>query len=175
MIKVSRREKYALWAAAGFVGLFLAMQFVVFPLLDRETRLQRAIVAKTGALGEMQTLKAEHDRLKAQADASRVQFERRDQGFTLFSFLDQLAGQTGVKDRIVYMKPSSTLTKNSPYKVSTVEMKLQAITLQQMTQYLYQVETSANRVTVRRVSISKNEKQQGVVDAILQAETFEPA
>jgi len=173
MIKLSRREKLALLAAAGFVALFIVIQFIVFPLFDKKERLERGIAVKTNAIVEMQRLQAEFDQLKSQADQSKVRFDKRPQGFTLFSFLDQLAGQTGVKDKIAYMKPSKTAQKNSPFSISAVEMKIQGVTLRQITQYLHKVETSPNMVTIKRLSISKTEKKPGFVNAVLQVETFE--
>jgi general secretion pathway protein M len=155
------------------VTLFVVIQFIVFPLFDKKARLQRAIAVKTDAIVEMQRLQAEYDLLKSHADQSKVRFDKRPKGFTLFSFLDQLAGQTGVKDNIAYMKPSKTAPKSGPFSISSVEMKIQAVTLNQITQYLYKVETSPNMVTVKRLSITKNEKQPGVVNAVLQVETFE--
>jgi general secretion pathway protein M len=71
------------------------------------------------------------------------------------------------------MKPTKTIQKNSNYKISRVEMKLDNITLEQLAKYLYSVETSKNMVMVKKVSISKKEKKQGLVNVILQVETME--
>jgi general secretion pathway protein M len=173
MINLSRREKLALIAAAGFVALFIVIQFIVFPLFDKKERLQKGIVAKTNAIAEMRLLQTKYDQLKTRADQSKVRFDKRPQNFTLFSFLDKLAGQTGVKDNIAYMKPSKTAQKNSLYSISSVEMKIQAVTLNQVTRYLHKVETSPNMVTVKRLSLTKTEKKPGFVNAVLQVETLE--
>jgi general secretion pathway protein M len=87
--------------------------------------------------------------------------------------MNQLAGQAGIKDRISYMKPTNTVQKNSNYKLSRVEMKLDAVTLEQLTNYLYGIETSKNMVIVKKLSISKKEKNEGLVNVILQVETPE--
>jgi general secretion pathway protein M len=71
------------------------------------------------------------------------------------------------------MKPTKKVQKNSPYKLSRVEMKLDAITLEQLTNYLYRVETSKNMVDIRKISISKKDKKQGLLTAVLQVETVE--
>ena len=52
-------------------------------------------------------------------------------------------------------------------------MKLDAITLEQLTTYLYGIETSKNMVMVKKLSISKKEKNEGLVNVILQVETPE--
>jgi general secretion pathway protein M len=52
-------------------------------------------------------------------------------------------------------------------------MKLDAVTLEQLTNYLYGIETSKNMVFVKKLSISKKEKDEGLVNVILQVETLE--
>ena len=171
--KLTRREKHSLYAASGIICLFIIMQFIVLPVFDKQDRLKRSLKVKTKILQHMIALKSEHDAIIQKTDLSKVHFENREKGFTLFSFLDKLSGKAGVKDHITYMKPSTTVQKNSPYKTSRVEMKLRGLTLQQLTVYLHMVETSKNMVNVKRLSISKTGKQVGFIDAVLQVETSE--
>lgn len=171
--KLTRREKHSLYAASGIIGLFIIMQFIVLPVFDKQDRLKRSLKVKTKTLQHMIALKSEHDAIIQRTDLSKVHFENREKGFTLFSFLDKLSGKAGIKDHITYMKPSTTVQKNSPYKTSRVEMKLRGLTLQQLTVYLHMVETSKNMVNVKRLSISKSGKQVGFIDAVLQVETSE--
>lgn len=171
--KLTRRERYALYAASGIICLFVVMQFVVFPALDKRKRLERTLRVKTQILQEMIALKSEHDETVRKTDLSRMQFENREKGFTLFSFLDKLTGQAEIKDRVIYMKPSTTVQKNSPYKTSQVEMKLSGLTLKQLIVYLHMVETSKNMVNVKRLSISKTGKPEGFIEAVVQVETSE--
>ena len=70
------------------------------------------------------------------------------------------------------MKPSSAVQKEGPYKISRVEMKLQGISLAKLADYLYQVETSPNMVTIRRASFIKQTKGGGGIDTVLQVETM---
>jgi hypothetical protein len=52
-------------------------------------------------------------------------------------------------------------------------MKLDNVTLEQLTFYLHMVETSENMVSINRISISKAGKQESYLTAIFQVETFE--
>ena len=171
--KLNRREKYIIYAAGCIVALLILVHFVVTPFFESRKQMQRSLQAKKVELEEMQRLHAEHTALQEKMQLSKTRFSKREKGFTLFSFLDQLAGQAGIKDRISYMKPSKTIQKNSNYKISRVEMKLDDITLEQLAKYLYSVETSKNMVLVKKVSISKKEKKQGLINVILQVETVE--
>jgi general secretion pathway protein M len=171
--KMNKRERYAIMLAVGVIGIFLIVTLVVEPFLSRTDQLKKSLDDKAAVLEQMRQLQSEYGTLTQKAEVSKALFNRRQKGFKLFSFLDQLAGEAGIKDQIIYMKPSTKVDKNSPYKISRVEMKLDAITLKQLTTYLYGVETSKNMVEVNRISISKMDKKQGLLTAVLQVETVE--
>jgi general secretion pathway protein M len=145
----------------------------VFPLLNKRSRLERTLQAAQRQLQSMQTLSASYKRLQLEAAAAKSSLAGREPGFSLFSFLDSLVEKTGLKDRISYMKPSNSQSPDSRFKISTVEMKLQGITLDKLVQYLYHVEYSGNSVQVKRLSISKTGNKEGLVDVVLQVETLE--
>jgi len=172
-IKLKKRERYAIYAAGVFICLFVGLQFIVFPFMDKREQVQRALEAKTRILADIVLLKAEYESLHRRTDLTKSKFSKRPRGFTLFSFLDDLAGKARIKSNITYMKPSTSMQKNSPYKLSLVEMKLQAVTLNQLTTYLHMVETSPNMVRVKRLSILKKENQKNGINVVLQMETLE--
>ena len=170
---MNKRERYAIMLAAGVIGIFLIVTFVVEPFLSRTDQLKKSLQDKAVMLEEMRQLQSEYNMLTQKANVSKALFSRRQKGFKLYPFLGQLAVEAGVKDNISYMKPSTKVQKNSRYKISRVEMKLDAITLKQLTTYLYGVETSKNMVDVKRISISKKDKKQRLLTAVLQVETVE--
>ena len=170
---LNKRERYGIMLAAGAIGIFLIAVLVVEPFFSRAANMKNSLQTKADMLVEMQRMRSEYTGLTQQAKISTSRSARRQKGFTLFSFLDRLAGEAGIKDQISYMKPSKTVQKNSPYKISRVEMKLDAITLEQLTNYLHGVETSENMVDVKKISISKKDKTQGLLTAVLQVETIE--
>jgi general secretion pathway protein M len=171
--KLNKRERYIILLGLGVAVIFLVAQFIVEPILDRSEQKQRLLRTKSVMLDEMRQWQAEYNALTQKANISKSRFRSRQKGFTLFSFMDRLAKQSGVKDRIIYMKPTKKVQKNSPYKLSRVEMKLEAVTLEQLTNYLYGVETSQNMVDIKKISISKKDKKQGLITAVLQVETVE--
>ena len=171
--KLTRREKYSIYALSGAICLFVLLQFIIFPSFDKRKNLKRVLQAKTDMLEEMTALKSEYNTIKKRTELSKLRFEKREKGFTLFSFLDKLTGKSGIKNHVIYMKPSTSIQKNSPFKISQVEMKLQGLTLKQLTSYLHMVETSKNMVNIKRLSISKTGKQEGFIDAVMQVETAE--
>ena len=171
MKRLSKRERYAVYGALLALTGFILIQFVILPALEEKARMKRMVQFKTEVLRDMKRLKAEYEALMENAAQQKRRYTGRPKGFTLFAFLDKLARQTGIKDRIAYMKPSSSVQKNGP-KISVVEMKLQAITLEQLIKYLYGMETSDKMVTLKRASFLKKGKDQPAIDAILQVETI---
>ena len=170
-MKLARREKTLLTLAACFVAGFLLLETLVVPFFEKRKRLQRGIRAKEAALEEMVTLSGEYRRLKGGSRGLQRFIAERDKGFTLFAFLEREAGQAGVKDRIKYMKPSST-KGTGPYQESMVEMKLEGLTLKELAAYLYRIESPKQVVMIRRISIKENMKVSGTLEAVLQAWTY---
>ncbi len=171
--KLSKREKIAVSIGVGFIALVMIAQVAVFPFMDARERLKRSLTSYTISYNEIKQLRMKYLAMQKRADDSKTRFDRRQRGFTLFSFLDKLAGQVGIKERITYMKPSSSKQKDTPYSLSLVEMKLNGITMEQISRFLYRIETSQNMIHVRRLSLTKKEEQEGLLNVILQVETFE--
>lgn len=172
-MKLNRRERLAVLVGIGFLCLFVLARFVVFPFMDKKDRLRRSLATNTENVEEIRSLKKEYSLLISERENAKKRFNQRRKGFTLYSFLDRLAGEVGIKDKMTYMKPTVTRQKDSPYKTSIVEMKLNGITLDQITQYLYKIETSKNMVTIKRLSLTKSDDKQGILNVVLQVETFE--
>jgi general secretion pathway protein M len=171
--KLAKREKYAVYALSGAILLFLLIRLIVFPSIDKRKRLKRILQVKENEILEMIALKSEYNALEKRTNLAKVHFENREQGFTLFSFLDRLTGQARIKEYVTYMKPSTTVQKNNSYKISQVEMQFKGLTLKQLTNYLHIKKKKKNMVHIKRLSISKTGKQEGFVDAVLQVETVE--
>ena len=161
-----------LYIAGGFIGLFVIAHVIVFPVLEKRARLERSLEDRTRILAELEVLATEFNTIKQRSDNTRQRIAAKKKGFTLFSFLDRIAGETRLKDHIAYMKPSTLSPKGSPYKISLVEMKLQTITLEQLVLYLHRVETDENAIHIKRISIVKTGKAKGHINAVMEIESF---
>lgn len=173
MKKPTRREKMILGAAIAVVVGYVMLQFVIDPYLKKRDRIDRMLAAKTQELEQMRLMKAEYDGMNSRAAMAQKRFSKRSRNFDLFKFMNDMANKAGIKDNVAYMKPSKSNVKDSPYKLAQVEMKIQGVNLKQLTPYLHLVETSPNSVHLKRMSVTKKGRQKGVVDAVLQVETYE--
>jgi general secretion pathway protein M len=170
--KINQRERSILSVAGILLVLFIIVQWMIFPILDHHTQLQQKLIESKQDLNKIALLKADYKRLTTQADLAKVQIQRRDRNFSLLSFLNDIAGQTGLKNNIVNMKPSTSNRKSSSLQIESVEMKFDDVNMEQLLAFLYRIETSPNLVNIRQISITKQDRKEGVVESILEVETF---
>lgn len=168
--RLNRREKYYVAAAAVIIAVFLVFQLIINPISNNRKRLNRELAQKTEALKEIQALQSEYLDLEKITERAKSELLQRDENFELFSFLDRLAGQEGIK--WTSMKPSSSGAVDG-VKTSTVQVEFDAIPMEPFIKYLHQIEYSGNNLFVKRMIISKTNKPEGYIDVSLRVETVE--
>lgn len=165
---LSKRDRRTLIIGIVVLLLFAVVQFVLFPLLDKRKRLSRTIAVREREVVEMQAMQQKYGQLHVRSNSLEKQLAERAQDFSLFSFLEKMATRSKVKDHIAFMKPSSVIGEGELRQIM-VEMKLQAIGIQQLVDFLNQIESPVNVVTVKRLSIQENKKIPGTLDVLVQA------
>ncbi|PIE56563.1 MAG: hypothetical protein CSA34_02810 [Desulfobulbus propionicus] len=171
-MELTSRDKSALLVGGGCLVIFCLLQFVLFPVLDKRERLQRAINRDSEGVATMKTLSVELQSLSSQNSALVARLGKRNPNFSLFSFLEKSAGSSGVKAHIDYMKPSE-VSGDERLEQSLVEMKLKAIGLGQLVTFLQHIESPENLVGIKRIAIQENSRETGALDVILQVVSVE--
>ncbi len=174
-ITLNKREKIMVFGTAAVIVVFVLIQLMIVPVFEKRSILQKRLAARQEIYAEIQAMQKEYQTMRHHVESARNRFENRTANFTLFSFLDRLAGETGVKNSIAYMRPSSTVAEDSGVKRSRVELKVQDVALRDMAAFLHGIETSRNMVVVKRLTINKSGPQNSLLTAILQVETIEEA
>jgi general secretion pathway protein M len=174
-ITLNKREKIVIFSAAAVIAVFIVIQMIIAPVFDKRNTLQKRLIARQAVYAEIRAMQEEYQAMRHHVEISSSRFDNRSSNFTLFSFLDRLAGETGVKNNIAYMRPSSTVAEDSGLKLSRVELKVQDVALKDLAAYLHGIETSENMVIVKRLSINKSGPQNSLLTAIIQVETIESA
>lgn len=166
-LKLSKREKLYLFGGGICIAAVLIFHCVLSPFFDARAQTRRSIEARERDMRELTALKAEYVSLKDVGAKIGGLVAKRPGNFTLFSFLEQQAGTAGVKETIEYMKPS-TINDRGPYKISSIEMKLEKITLKQLVAYLRLAESPAYLVRIKRMSIKQSKAHPGHLTALIQ-------
>ena len=149
---LSSREKSALIVAFVAVPVFLLVQFVFFPMSDKQNRLEFANKSKKEDLLKLRAIVTQYERLEANKEEDKG--EKQGESFNLFAVLERLANQSGLMDNIDYMKPGG-LQLDGLREEEWVEIKLSRITLQELTKYLYSLQSSENGIYIKRLAAKK--------------------
>ena len=75
--------------------------------------------------------------------------------------------------KVVYMKPT-TMTVNDVYEETTIEIKLQSITLDQLIQFLLKIESSELTIGIRTLDIKRGVRDSSLLDTIVQLVSLSP-
>ena len=145
---------------------------IIFPFFESRARLKTDLEKNENDIKKLAVLRSKYQAGKRDSINLERALATRKKGFTLFSHLEKAAGDAKVKDRIKYMKPS-TSRSSGEFKESMVEMKLEGITLEELTGYLYRIEEPEQFIAVKRISVTDNKKEAGYLDSILQVMTFQ--
>lgn len=150
--QLNAREKTAI--ILGFSGLliFLLIQLVYTPMLDRRNLLAQGNRIKEKDLMNLKTIVAQYKNLEQYREGTGR--GTQTSSVNLFSILEGGATECGLKDKIDYMRPGD-LQVDSRRVEKWVEMKLSRITLKDLTRYLYILQSSQQGIYIKRLSSRK--------------------
>ena len=171
--QLTTSQKRTVTAGLVFAGVVLLAQFVVVPYFDARQKVRSAIVASEKALQEITALGAEYGILRQRWEEIRRASERRPPGFTLLSYLERRAGDAALKTNIRSLTPLM-LAPSGAFEETAVEMKLDKLTMKQLTDFLYLVESPEEMIRVRRISVVKMKENPEYLSALIQVLIYQP-
>ena len=164
------RERLFLGGAGATLVLFLIFKIAIDPLFKHSADLERQIVTARRQLTELRILQQEYQRQKNVVDSINSQLKRQ-QNFAIFSRLEEFAGQTGIRNKILYMKPTVS-TPSEVYNEESVEIKMEGVTLEQLVRYLHQVENSPQLLKIKRLEIKPRFDNRQILTATFRVSAF---
>ena len=170
--QLTNSQKLTVTAGLIFVVAALLVQFAVVPYFDARQNVRRAIAASDKVLRDLAVLGAEYGILRQRSEEIRQVVERRPSGFALLSYLEKRASDTGVKTNIRSMNLLPSVSTGA-YEEATAEMKLDKLTMKQLTDFLYQAESPEEMIRIRRISIVKMKESPEYLSALIQVFTYQ--
>jgi general secretion pathway protein M len=171
--QLTKSQRYSVVAGLVFVAAALFVQFAAFPYYDERQKVTGAIAGAEKTLRELATLSAEYGVLRQRSEEIRRVIERRPPGFALFSYLEKRAGDAGVKTNIRSINPLKSAPEGA-YEESAVEMRLDKLTMKQLTDFLYLVESREDLVRIRKMSVGKMKESPEYLGVLIQVFTYQP-
>ena len=164
------RERLFIGGAGATLVLFLIFKLAIDPLFKHSSELDRQIVTARRQLTELRVLQQEYLRQKTVVDSINSQLKRQ-QNVAIFSRLEEFAGQTGIRNKILYMKPTVS-TPSEVYNEESVEVKMEGVTLEQLVRYLHQIETSPQLLKIKRLEIKPRFDNRQILTATFRVSAF---
>jgi hypothetical protein len=166
------REKIMVMSAAVVVLLTLLFTLVIDPMLAYSAHLDRQILKGQLDLEELRARQQEYLQQKQVLDRINTQLTQQ-QNFALFSRLEELARNTNTRDKILHMRPM-TSSPSDAYEEESVEIKMEGVTLEQLTAYLYQIEQSPQFLRIKKLYLKPHLNNRQQLTAIFRVSTFTP-
>lgn len=171
--QLTKGQKQTVIAGLVFVAGALLVQFAVFPYYDARQKVRGAIAGSEKTLRELASLSGEFGVLRQRSEEIRRVIERRPPGFALFSYLEKRAIGAGVKTNIKSINPLKSAPAGA-YEETAVEIRLDKLTMKQLTDFLYLVESREDLVRIRRMSVEKMKENQEYLNVLIQLFTYQP-
>lgn len=167
---LSPNERRLVSLAGALAGALLFWLLVVQPLSALRTgaALERATAEERVVLAER--LRAEFDEVNARLSSVEERIARGPQG-NIFTLLETLATRSAVK--VESMEPQASLASER-YRETKVEVVLKSVTLGQAVNYLHQIESAPQLMSVKSLRLRTRRDNAALLDVNFTVSTFEP-
>ncbi|MFH1139344.1 MAG: type II secretion system protein GspM [Pseudomonadota bacterium] len=141
-MRLNSREKVVVGAGL-LVALIVAVFFLVVDPLDQgRDQLRRRAEKLKNDLQEMHYLAAQYQALSVGRDQFQKQVQARGGDFAPFSYLENIARESGLTGQIESMTPVAAGMNEDGPKMAEIDIRLAGIGLGELTRFLYRLETS---------------------------------
>lgn len=163
---LSNREKIFVYSG-GVVLLSVVLLFGVFrPYQQGLNQIEARIISRQKQLEEVQLLQQEYFGLQKVLATAEKKLADTDQGFTLFSFIEDISTRNGVRKKLVSMRPQTPQIQGD-YREESVEIKLERIDLGELVQFLYGIEMADAALQLKTVRIKPRFDNRAQLDTVL--------
>ncbi|MEK6776550.1 MAG: type II secretion system protein GspM [bacterium] len=167
---LSTREQRVLLLGCIFLSVLALYTLVISPMFQKNELINIKIQKKKAELSEMNRLQSSVVQDRGGMERIKKIIEQRGQGFSVFSYLEQLATKAEVKDKILYIRPQRE-TPVGQFLESLAEIKLNNINLEELTRFLYQIESSEDLLYIKNLKMTTG-KDQNALEATLSVGTL---
>jgi len=171
--KLDKKQRYIVAFGAAFVMLTLIFEFAFVPFWDAQEKIKKSIASNTKTLEEIIHLDAQFAVQEAEIAGIKKAIAARSADFTLFAYLEKNAAQANVKGCIKQMN-SVRGAQSASFEETLVDMKLEKITMKQLTDFLYYVESPAEMVRIKKITVSKMKESPEYLSAGIMITSYMP-
>jgi len=164
------REKLIVGVVAGLTACILAYSVIFIPMTHLLSWSQERAEKDEQNLQIADRLLKKYDMVYADLAAVEEAIQGSESG-NLLTTLESLSKSSAIS--VHSMKPQ-TGAKDNAYVETRVKVELKAVTLSQLIQYLHEIESSPQHITIKTLSIRTLSKNPGRLDASFNVSSFDP-
>lgn len=171
--RIALRERRYLRGALIVVALLAAIQFFYLPLREARKTFTQGIATQEKLLQDLLVQVAEYEKLKQRTDDFQRRLALRPRDFSIFSYVEKQAAESGVKGNIRAMTVGRGAT-TGPYDEIPLDIRLERLTLKQLTQFLALLESPDAFLQVKKIAVTRMKEPAGYLAVGLQVATYQP-
>ena len=150
--------------AAGALAVIVVYTLIWQPIEDQRVQLAKRIQTKKNDLAEMLRMRDTYLDLLTQFELRQKIIEKADPKFSLFPHIEATVSQVlGGREKIASMNPQNK-DLSGAYREESVELKLTAVSLQQLVDLLYHIEKSDQPLRLTRLQVKKRAREPQTFD-----------
>ncbi len=162
--RLDTRQRYLMAACAAVVIFTLLLKFAVFPFCDSRAKMKKSIISNSKKLDEMVKLDAELAVHNARMLRIKNAPGSQRSNLTLFSYLEKRANLANVRGSITHMN-SMQGVKSASFEETLTDLKLEKITIKQLADFIYQIESPDELIRIKRLTVEKMKESPDYVSA----------
>jgi general secretion pathway protein M len=167
MIRLTKREKLYAVGLAAFIAAWLLFTVGVKPALGRIETLNRVISEKQQELKKLRIRSKEYVFLRDNLNDLHTKAASQQKNFTLLPFLESLITECGLSGNVSTMKQQE-LPIDSNYVETVVEIRIENVSLKQLVNFLYKVESSQVLARTKSIYIKRNPANKNLLNSVIE-------
>jgi general secretion pathway protein M len=172
MIRLTRREKLGVITLATFTTAWLLFVYAVKPAMGRLETLARVMPEKQRDLRALRAKADEYDALRQRLRDLRTNTAPTKETIELLPFLESLTRQCRLVKKVAAIKQHVSQPEPN-CRQTIVEVKLENLTLTELVDFLWKVESSKALASIKSLYIKKNPTDTTLLDSVIEIHTVE--
>jgi len=163
---LSDREKIFLIVGSAVVVLLVLWLGVISPYRKGLEKTEARIASREQQLEEVRMLQKQYLKLQGAMAAAEKNLTGKNQGFSVFSFVEDVTNRLGVRDNLVSMRPQTPQVQGD-YREEAVEIRLERIGLDQLVRILYAIDAADSPLQTKTMRLKPRFDNAAQLDAVL--------
>jgi len=167
MMRLTHREYRLITSLVVFVVAWILFVFGIRPALERLGTLNRVIPEKQNELEQLNKKACEYIALYESIENLHAKIDLQEKTFELLPFVESLIQECGLTKNVVTMKQIVSQLETD-YDETIVEIKMENLTLRQLVDFLWKIQSSDILARSQRLYIKKNLTNTNLLDSIIE-------